>query len=585
MDYSKLADLLFPAVSTDPLFWRQKYPARVLAKGALVTRLCPSPTGFLHLGALYMGLLNQRIARDSQGVFFLRIEDTDSEREIDGARALIVKSLKQFGIVPDEGLLESVGNVEEDLKNEKGKYTPYIQSARRDIYEAFVKDLIARGLAYPCFMTKEELEILRKGQEAEKVRPGVYGKYAKWRDAKFEEIESRLQQAGEKGGRKDEGKGHPHVIRFRASGDQNKKQKFSDVFLGELQVPENDEDFVLLKTNGLPTYHLAHVVDDYLMGSNLMIRGEEWLSSLPKHLDLWRAFKIDVPAYGHIMPINKQDKSSVRKLSKRKDPEANVQIYSDLGYPEEAVIGYLYRLANPSFDDWWQSEEISKSKNVSVWDFPFSIEGLKRGGRGPLVDMKKLDDISGDLISKMSAKEVADKMLAWARTNDHGFAKIVEANADYFISILSIERDMDNPRKDILNWSQGKPAVDYFFDEVFNVESAKSILLADIDNKDAARETLEKISKALADDKYYNEPSLDAWLIQVKKLATDLGFAGDRKQFKEAPTSFKGDFAMFTKIIRVGITGRDRTPNLFYVLKVMGKERVTGRLKKVKDLL
>jgi glutamyl-tRNA synthetase len=572
MDYLKLAELLMPDTQKAKSFWIEKYPPRKLPEGAKVTRTCPSPTGFLHIGALYMGLLNQRIANDSGGKFFIRIEDTDAEREVPGARGLIIKGFKRFGIVADEGLIESVGDVSEDIKNEKGDYGPYIQSARKEIYQSFVKDLLARGLAYPCFLSKTELDLMRKEQEAEKVRPGVYGKYAKWRDAKIEDIASRLQN------------GETPIIRFRASGNQNNKQRFNDVFLGDLQVPENDEDFVLLKTNGIPTYHLAHVVDDYLMGTNFVIRGEEWLSSLPKHLDLWKAFEINVPEYGHIMPINKQDGSSVRKLSKRKDPEANIQMYVDLGYPEDSVIGYLYRLANPSFDAWWQSEEIVKSRTVSVRDFAFNIEELKRGGRGPLVDMKKLDDISGDIISKMTSGKVAEEMLIWADQYNPEFAKVAKTNLEYFTSILSIERDTENPRKDILNWSTGIKTVDYFFDEYFNASSAKEIIGSDLDSENI-KAVLELICTELHNDNYYTETSLDSWLAQIKSMAVKLGFAEDRKSYKENPANFKGDFASFTKIIRAGITGRDRTPNLFYVLKVLGKDRVVSRLKKVQEMI
>ncbi len=554
MDY---ADILLPEVKNGIDFWVKKYPPRELPKGAMVTRLCPSPTGFLHIGALYMGLICKRIADDSNGVFYLRIEDTDSEREVVGARELILKGLAQYGLSPDEGIEQG------------GNYGPYIQSARKDIYATYVKDLIKRGLAYPCFMTPDELTAMRKEQETAKVRPGYYGKYAKWRDASIEQINERLAS------------GATYCIRFRASGDQNKKQAFHDVFLGDLQIPENDEDFIIMKTGGGTTYHLAHVVDDFLMGTNFVIRGEEWLSSLPKHIALWNAFGLQVPQYGHIMPINKQDGGSVRKLSKRKDPEANIEMYTKAGYPEEAIIGYLYRLANPSFDDWWQSPEIVGKKDVSVRDFPFSIEGLKRGGRGPLVDMKKLDDISGDIISKMSADEVSQKMTTWAEINDPEFANIAKSNLEYFKQVLSIERDANNPRKDIVNWSQGVSQVNYFFDEYFDTKKAKEILVTDLVDENRLNTVMKDLIQTLSDDSYYTVNSLEIWVENIKKLATMLGFAIDRKAYKEAPDTFKGDFALFMKVIRVGVTSRDKTPNLFYVLKVLGKDRILERLKKI----
>ncbi len=556
MDYSKLAELLLPDVKTTPLDWLKKYPPRNLPKGAMVTRLCPSPTGFLHIGALYAGLIDQRVARDSGGVFILRIEDTDEAREIPRARELIVRGLAQYGLSSDEG-------------GENGNYGPYIQSARKDIYASYVKDLIKRGLAYPCFMTPDELTAMRKEQETAKVRPGYYGKYAKWRDASIEQINERLATHA------------TYCIRFRADGDQNKKQPFKDEFLGDLQIPENDEDFIIMKTGGGTTYHLAHIADDSLMRANFVIRGEEWLSSVPKHLALWKAFNLEVPLYGHIMPINKQDGGSVRKVSKRKDPEANVEMYSKAGYPEDAIIGYLYRLANPSFDEWWQSPEIAAKRNVSVRDFPFSIEGLKRGGRGPLVDMKKLDDISGDIIAKMSAEEVAQKMIAWAEVNDADFAKVAKNHLEYFKQVLSIERDANNPRKDILNWSQGKTTVDYFFDEYFDAKIAKEILVKDHVDENRLNTVMKDLIQTLSEDSYYTENSLEIWVENVKKLAIMLGFAVERKAYKEAPDKFKGDFALFMKTIRVGVTGRDRTPNLFYVLKVLGKDRVLTRLKQL----
>ncbi len=553
MDFS---DILLPDVKNDIDFWIKKYPARDLKAGAKVTRLPPSPTGFLHIGALYMGLINKRIARDSGGIFILRIEDTDNEREVPGARELIIKGLKQYGLESDEG--PTAGN-----------YGPYLQSERVDIYQSFAKDLIKRGLAYPCFMTHEELSAMRKEQEAEKVRPGYYGKYAKWRDAPKEKTEEALKNKT------------PFVLRFKSNGDQNTKQPFKDEFLGDLQVPQNDEDFPILKSNGIPTYHFAHVVDDYLMGTNFVIRGEEWLSSVPKHLDLWRAFNWQVPAYGHVMPLNKQEGSTVRKISKRKDPEANFEMYAKTGYSEDAIIGYLYRLANPSFDDWWQAPENLSNKKLSVRDFPFSIEELKRGGRGPLLDMKKLDSISGDIIAKMSGDVISQKMIAWAESNDPEFANVAKNNLEYFNQVLSIERDAENPRKDIVNWSQGVSQVNYFFDEYFDAKKAKQILVADLVDENRLNTVMKDLVQTLSDDSYYTENSLENWVENIKKLATMVGFAVDRKAYKEAPDKFKGDFALFMKTIRVGVTGRDRTPNLFYVLKVLGKDRVLSRLKQI----
>jgi glutamyl-tRNA synthetase len=343
-----------------------------------------------------------------------------------------------------------------------------------------------------------------------------------------------------------------------------------------MQVPQNDEDLIILKTNGIPTYHFAHVIDDKLMGTTLVIRGEEWLSSIGRHLELWKSLGWNAPKYGHIMPIMKQDGSSIRKLSKRKDPEADVMTYEKDGYPEDSIIGYLYRLANPSFDDWWQCKT---GEQKSVRNFPFSMEELKRGGRGPLLDIAKLNDISGDVISGMTAIEVADRMIKWGEKFAPEFVKVVSRDRQYFERILDIERAGDNPRKDIVNWSTGVEATNYFFDDFYNeaeikktLESVQGILSPDLSNK---------IITEFSDDKYYSEDSLDQWLENVKSFAESAGFAIDRKKFKENPALYKGDFAMLMKTIRLAITGRDRTPNMFYLLKVMGKPRVVERLKKI----
>ena len=553
MNNQDLTNLLFDSKIKPIQYWFDKYPARDLPSTAEITRLCPSPTGFLHLGALYMGVINRRIANDSGGVFYIRIEDTDTDREVAGARALIVKGLGEFGIKFDEGFL--------DGENQFGAYAPYLQTQRGDIYASFARELVLRGRAYPCFMSKEELEAQRTEQESQKVRPGYYGKYAIWRDASIEKIQEKLKS------------NIPYVLRFKSMGDQNVKRAFSDEFLGNIQVPQNDEDFVLLKTNGIPTYHLAHIVDDYLMRTTFVIRGTEWLSSVGKHLELWESLDFPIPKYGHLSPINKKEGSTVRKLSKRKDPEANIMRYVELGYPTDALIGYLYRLANPSFDVWWQSQ-----RHASVWDFPFQLNELQKGGPGPLIDLKKLDDISSDIIAMMPAEEVADRMIKWATAYDSGFADLISNERPYFEKILAIERDHENPRKDIINWSIGRDSIVYFFDSLFDSNKATQAI---IDSK--LDEVFSEISKELIDaisaDKFYTADSLDSWLIEIKVLADQLGFAIDKNKFKEDPSKFKGDFADFMKLIRLAITSTNRTPNLFYVLKVMGKDRVLNRIR------
>jgi glutamyl-tRNA synthetase len=553
MSNQKLADIIFSKDVKPIQYWFDKYPARKLNTSAEVTRLCPSPTGFLHLGALYMGVINQRIARDTGGILYLRIEDTDTDREVSGARKLIVEGLAEFGIKFNEGFL--------DGDNQFGEYGPYLQTQRADIYASFARELVLSGRAYPCFMTKDELDIQRKHQEDEKTRPGYYGKYAIWRDASIEKVQEKLAQ------------NVPYVLRFKSMGDQNIKRPFKDEFLGTIQVPQNDEDFVLLKTNKIPTYHLAHVVDDYLMGTTFVIRATEWLPSVGKHLDLWDAFNLSVPKYGHLAPINKKEGSAVRKLSKRKDPEANIMRYIELGYPSEALIGYLYRLANPSFDDWWQSERRS-----SVWDFPFVLNELQKSGPGPLIDLKKLDSISSDMIAFMTAEDVADRMIKWASKYDTDFAKVIVTERNYLENILNIERDFNNPRKDIINWSVGRDAISYFFDSIFDSKQTKQILIEtqlDIVSKEVSENLIDRIS----DNKFFEAESLELWLSEMRVLAEDLGFALDKSKIKENPGQYRGDFADFMKLIRLAVTGTNRTPNLFYVFNVMGKERVMNRIK------
>lgn len=553
MDKINLANLLFDSKIKPIQDWFDKYPARKLPSAAEITRLCPSPTGFLHLGALYMGVINQRIANDSNGVFYLRIEDTDTDREVQGARALIVEGLGKFGIKFGEGFL--------DGENQFGVYAPYLQTQRVDIYASFARELVLQDRAYPCFMTKEELVAQRAEQEAAKIRPGYYGKYAVWRDAPIEKVQEKLQS------------NTPFVLRFKSAGDQNIKRAFNDEFLGDIQVPQNDEDFVLLKANRIPTYHLAHIVDDHLMGTTFVIRGMEWLSSVGKHLELWESFGFPIPKYGHLAPINKKEGATVRKLSKRKDPEANIMRYVELGYPTDALIGYLYRLANPSFDDWWQSQH-----RASVWDFPFSVKELKKGGPGPLIDLKKLDDISSDIVAMMPAKEVAERMTRWAQEYDPAFADVISKENSYLEEILNIERDFENPRKDIITWAIGRDSIAYFFDSIFDSNKAKQTI-ADSKLDGVSTEISKGLIDAISADKFYAAESLDSWLEEIKTLADRLGFAIDKSKFKEDPSKFKGDFADFMKLIRLAITGTNRTPNLFYVLKVMGKDRVLNRLK------
>ncbi|HOE81280.1 MAG TPA: glutamate--tRNA ligase family protein [bacterium] len=543
----KLAAALFPQIEESPQIIEARYPWRQLKPGAMVTRIAPSPTGFMHLGGLYTALISERLAHQSGGIFFLRIEDTDSKRAVPGALELIINSLSHFGLALDEG--------EKELGRESGDYGPYKQSQRASIYQAWVKQLIVAGQAYPAFETVEELEELTQKQEASKVAPGYYGPWAYWRDKTPAEALAMLDQ------------GLKPVIRWRSNGDPERRLIVSDMFKGRLALRESDQDIVLLKSNGLPTYHLAHVIDDHLMGTTHVIRGDEWLSSLPLHLQLFATLGWQPPIYGHLAPIQKLVGQSRRKLSKRHDPEASVTFYDEAGYPPEAVIAYLLNLANPSFEAWFMSHP------DNTWrDYLLVIDELKKGA-GALLDFQKLDSYSKEIISRLSLTELVEQSLAWAKKYDPPLAQAMSRDLTYTTEILNIDREGERRRKDIAKWSELRPMIGYFYDDIWD---ATPLDLAG-QLGDYPSSEIQAIAKAVV-AQYDSQDSQAEWLAKLRKLSQSLGYAPDTASYRQDPQRYRGSFSDIAKIIRVLLVGRNQSPDLYEVMRVMGRERVEKRL-------
>ena len=537
MDYKDLANLIFP--DAKPIsYYEEKYPERNLPEGAIVTRFAPSPTGFVHLGSLYQSLVARTVATKTNGVYFLRIEDTDQKREVENGVSLIVKGLADFGIVADEGMTG------ED--SEIGEYGPYIQSKRKDIYQAYAKHLIEEGLAYPCFMSQEELDEMRKKQEAAGVRPGYYGVWAKYRTLPVDEAAEKIKA------------GEPYIIRFKSPGREDKKVRYHDVIKGNVEFPENDIDIIIIKSDGLPTYHFASVCDDHLMHTNMVIRGDEWLSSMPTHIQLYGCMGFKAPKFAHIAPIMKNDEGGKRKLSKRKDPEANVEYYTELGIPKDAIIEYLYNIANSNFEGWRKG-----NKEASINDFDFKID--KMSVSGALFDIVKILDISKTVISRYDAETVYNESLKWAKVYDEDLAKTLE-DKEYALKVFGIERGNAKPRKDIAKWSDVKDNISYMYEDPteYNFDS-----IAGEDAKKIAEEYI----------KIYDEnDDNEAWFNKVKDLAGNCGYAREVKEYKENPDNWPGHVGDVSTAIRVIVTGRRNTPNLCEIMKVLGKDTVIRRL-------
>ena len=544
-DNIALANLLLPNIDKTPNYYENLYPARNLPEGARVVRVAPSPTGYLHLGTLFAALVNRITATSSGGVFFTRIEDTDKKREIEGGIENIIDGLNRFGITIDEGFFSGT--------NQRGDYGPYQQSLRAEIYQTYVKDLIIKGYAYPCFCTAEELEAVREIQESQKIRTGYHGKWAKHRDITFEEAKALI----------DEGK--PFVIRLKSPGNEENKVIFEDGIKGKIEMPENDEDFVLLKSDGIPTYHFAHAIDDHLMHTTHVMRGDEWISSVPKHIQLFKLLGFKLPKFAHISPIMKLDNGAKRKISKRKDPEAAVHFFAEQGFPSENVIEYLMTIAASDFEDWRRANPTASYK-----DFKFNLK--KMSVSGALFDEVKLLDVSKNRICLLNSEQVYDYVTAWAKEFEKDFYEILVSNPEYTKAVFAIDRDVPKPRKDIAKWNEVKE----YFSCMFNELYLPCFDLPENIKKEDALAFLESYKAVYnaADDK-------QEWFNKIKAIAPTLGFAAETKEYKANPDAYKGSAGDLSTVLRLAITGRRNTPDLCSIMQVLGQDEVIKRIDNV----
>ena len=548
MTYKELADLIFPN-EKEIKYYEEKYPERNLEEGAVVTRFAPSPTGFVHIGGLYQALVARTVAKKTNGVFFLRVEDTDQKREVENGVTGIVNSLKDFDMGPDEGMISDTEEI--------GNYGPYKQSLRKDIYQSYAKYLLELGKAYPCFATAEELEEMRAKQEAAKVRTGYYGVWAKYRNLSLDEMAEKINA------------GVPYIIRFKSPGREDRKIKHKDLIKGNVDFPENDQDVVIIKSDGLPTYHFAHAVDDHLMHTTHVIRSDEWLSSVPLHLQLFQELGFKAPKYAHISPIMKNDNGNKRKLSKRKDPEAAVSYYEELGIPSLAVKEYLLNIANSTFENWRR-----QNKDASIEEFDFKLN--KMSVSGALFDMVKLQDVSKIVISKMTAEEVYEKALDWANRHDEELSKMLE-DKEYSLKVLGIERGNTKPRKDIAKWSDVKENIIYMYDDKFLNEEQEYPYQV-INNQNDINKILD-----LYIEKYYNpEDDKQTWFNKIKELAGEMGYAEEVKEFKANPGMYKAHVGDVSTVLRIALTGRTNTPDMYEIMAVLGKTSMQKRFEKAK---
>lgn len=561
MDYHYLAQLLFPNVTVTPEELELRYPPRQLPEGARVTRFAPSPTGYVHFGGVYQAVVDQMLATQSGGVFFLRIEDTDGQREVKGAVEAILRTLEQYGIVPSEGLIRNAdGSI-----GEKGDYGPYRQSQRAEIYAVYAKKLVEEGKAYPCFTTEEELEALqRTDKKAEIQNTDWHTAAAEKRAAMLagrqftiEEVEAHLAA------------GDPFVIRILADGDPEKKVKFTDQVKGALEVPENDEDFVLLKSDGIPTYHFAHAVDDHLMRTTHVIRGEDWLPSLPKHIQLFRYLGFRMPKYLHTAQILKMDENGGKKKISKRDMGSKMDDYARLGYAEDVVWEYLLTLLNSNFEEWRMQHP-----DVPVREYPFSIK--KMSVSGCLFDFEKLNDVSKNVVSRMTAAEVYDQVYAWAREFDPDFARELARDPDYARSILSIGRGGAKPRKDITVWSGVKDYMGFFYDDLFRMED-------DYPTQFAPEDIVTALNAFLAT--YDPADDSTGWFQKVKDIAPLIGFAPEMKLYKQNPGAYRGHVGDVSMFLRLAVTGKMNSPDMYSVMQILGRERVEARIRAAIQML
>lgn len=553
MDYNKLAELLFPNIDKTPEDYDALYPAR--GENQIITRLGPSPTGFIHLGNLYGAFVDERLAHKgakagNPGTFYLRIEDTDDKRFVEGAVETIINSLKFFGITFDEGAaLPAPG--QDYGTAESGSYGPYFQSKRGPIYQAFAKKLVREGKAYPCFLTEEEIADIRAQQEAAKETTGIYGKYAeKNRNLTYEEIEANISA------------GKPYVVRLKSDGDTS-YFKIMDAVRGEVSMPGNNQDTIILKANGIPTYHFAHVIDDHLMGTTHVVRGEEWLMSLPIHVELFNKLGFEMPVYCHTAVLMKVDEETgnKRKLSKRKDPELSLDYYRKQGYHPQAVKEYLLTILNSNFEEWRMA-----NPDADIDEFDFTTE--KMSSAGALFDLNKLNDISKDVLLKIPADELADFMLSWAKEFKPQIAPLLE-DRDYLTRILDLGRDEAKPRKDLIYASQIWDFISYFYDDYFVIQERVPEQVSDEDAK-------EILSRYL--DTYDHSDDQSAWFEKIRTITADLGYAVKPKDYKKHPEEYKGSVAHVSTVIRIAVMGRSQSPDVWSIQQILGEDKVRSRI-------
>ena len=543
MDYQVLANLLFPHVTDTPESLEERFPLRQVPEGAVITRMAPSPTGFVHLGNLVQGLTSERMAHQSGGVLFLRVEDTDAKREVPGAVEVLIDTLKHYGIAFDEGATHTGDN---------GEYGPYRQRQRAAIYHVYAKKLVSEGMAYPCFATEEELAAMREAQEAAKENTGYYGKYAMWRDRSIEDIQAQLNA------------GNPWVLRFRSTGSIENQFKFDDLVKGKLTITENDIDHVLLKSDGIPTYHFAHAVDDHLMRTTHVVRGDEWLPTLPFHIQLFKALGFKLPNYVHIGPLMKMDGSSKRKLSKRKDPELALTFYKAEGFPVKAVYEYIMTILNSNFEDWRRA-----NPDAPATEFAFSPKKLNPAGS--LFDYAKLVDVSKNVISRRDATEVYQLLTEWAQEFDTDFGAKLASDAEFATKILAIGRGGKKPRKDLAVWKDAKDYMGFFYDEY---------LQQPVFDEKFSKETIKTaLEKFVAVYDYNDDASV--WFDKVKAITEEMGFTTDMKAYKADPSAFPGTVADISTFIRQAVTGKTNAPDLHTVMQILGAERSLARINAV----
>ena len=547
MDYNKLAELLFPQIEKTPEDYEAMYPARDLPEGAKVTRLGPSPTGFIHLGNLYGAFVDERLAHQSGGIFYLRIEDTDDKRYVEGAVEIIINSLKFFGINFDEGA---------SLEGDVGSYGDYTQSKRGEIYQCFAKKLVAEGKAYPCFLTEEEIAEIREGQEAAKVNPGIYGDYARSRTLSFEEIDENIKA------------GKPYVLRLRSDGNPDqtaetaRRIKVEDAIRGILDMPENFQDVVILKATGIPTYHFAHVVDDHLMRTTHVIRGAEWLPSLPIHVELFEKLGWQTPIYCHTAQLMKLDEEgNKRKLSKRKDPELSLDYYRNQGYHPAAVREYLLTILNSNFEEWRM-----ENPDAPIDDFQFTTE--KMSNSGALFDLNKLNDISKDVLLRIPAAELYEFLKGWAEEFRPEILHIFDDRA-YLEKILDLGRNDKKPRKDFISAEQMIEFISYFFDDLFKIEDEMP--------EEVPSEDVSAILNAYLAGYDHNDDQ-SQWFDKIRAIATELGYAAKPKDFKKHPEEYKGHVGHVSTVIRIALMGRAQSPDVWEIQQILGEEKTRARI-------